>query len=136
MVQLTGALLGAADDLTALLTSQLDGLTLGDDDLGIQLRLTQHLFHFFLGAGHILAAGGDEFPCLFQLQRELGADLVQQIQRLVAADDAFVGAEGGALGLVDHGIQHVDQSLYVLFLHVSGHILSSIPPPPERVHIW
>ena len=51
--------------------------------------------------------------------RQLGADLVQQIQRLVAADDAFVGAEGGTLGLVDHAVEHIQQSLHVLFFHRS-----------------
>ena len=124
MIQLAGALLGAADDLAALLAGQLDGLALGDDDLGVQLRLTQHLLHFLFGTGHILTAGGDQLPGLFQLQRELGADLIQQIQRLIAVDDAFVGAEGGALGLVDHAVEHIQQSLHILFFHIPGSFLS------------
>ena len=135
-VQLTAALLGPVDDVGALLPRLLDDLALGDDGLGVQLGLAHHLLHFLLGACHIVVAGGDELLGLFQLQGQLRAHLVQDIQGLVPVDGAFFGAEGGALGLVDHVIEHVDQSLYVLFLHVSGHILSSIPPPPVRVHIW
>ena len=125
-----------ADDVGALLPCLLDDLALGDDGFGVQLGLTHHFFHFFFGAGHIVVAGGDQFLGLFQLQRQLGADLVQDIQCFVPVDGAFFGVESNAFGLVDHVIQHVDQTLYVLFFHVSGHILSSIPPQPVRVHIF
>ena len=135
-VQLAAALLGPVDDVGALLPRLLDDLALGDNGLGVQLGLTHHLFHFFFGPGHIVVAGGDQFLGLFQLQRQLGADLVQDIQCFVPVDGAFFGVEGNTFGLVDHVIQHVDQALHVLFFHVSGHILSSIPPQPVRVHIF
>ena len=148
MIQLLAAILGAADDLAALLARQLQRLALGYDGAGVQLRLTEHALRLLLGAGHIFAAGGDQLLRLLQLQGQLGADLVQQIQCLVPDDDTFVRAEGHAFCLVDHAIEHIQKALYIFlfhgavrsFLFVGGGRLTpaaaSIPRRPAPVHTF
>ena len=117
MVQLLAAFLGPANDLGTLAAGLLQGLALGDDDLGVQLRLTQHLLHFLLGGGHILLPRPHQLLRLLDLQRQLGPDIVQQIQRLITADDALIRAEGRTLGLVDHAVKHIQQPLHILLFH-------------------
>ena len=148
MIQLLAAVLGPADDLAALLACQLQCLTLGHDGAGIQLRLTQYLLRLLLGPGHIFAAGGDQLLGLFQLQRQLGPDLIQQIQRLVPDDDTFVRAEGHAFCLVDHAVEHIQQALYIFLFHSAvrsflfvgaGRLnpaAASIPRRPAPVHTF
>ena len=71
-----------------------------------------------IGLVHILLLGLHQLLSLGELAGQLVADLVQQVQRLIAVDDAFFGAEGGALGLVDHAEQHVQKLLHIFVFHL------------------
>ena len=67
-----------------------------------------------IGLVHILLLGLHQLLSLGELAGQLVADLVQQVQRLIAVDDALFGAEGGALGLVDHAEQHLSL-IHIIF---------------------
>ena len=65
-------------------------LALGDLALGLELRLLHHALHVALGGLHILVAGADQLLRALELRRHLRADLVEQVERLVAVEHTFV----------------------------------------------
>ena len=92
-------------------------LALRDLALGLEFRLLHHALDVALGSLHILVAGADKLLRALELHRHLRADLVEQVERLVAVEHALVVRQRRVLRLVDHLIQHIQQLLYILFSH-------------------
>ncbi|CAN4034311.1 DUF6547 domain-containing protein, partial [Dysosmobacter welbionis] len=110
LVQLAAALLRPGHHLAGLLLGRIEHLAVGHLGLGIQLRLTHHPVHVPFGILHKLVPGGEQLLGALDLHRQLGPQLVQQIQQLVPVHHAHIGFQGRGLGVLDPLVQHIDQT--------------------------
>ena len=136
LVELAGPLLRVGDDLAGLLLGGVEHLAVGDLGAGLQLRLAHHAVHIPLGVLHELLPGGQQLLGPLDLHRQLGPQLIQQIQHLIPVHHAHAGLERRGLGLLDPLIEHVDEPVDVTachgthspFLPSSSGSAGSLPP--------
>ena len=76
---------------------------------GALLRLIADAFGLALGVVDEFVAGGDQTLCLGKLHRHGGLDLIEDLEDLVALDDALFVAERHAPCLRHHGIKLVNE---------------------------
>ncbi|CAN4021077.1 hypothetical protein AKKGGB_AKKGGB_04550, partial [Dysosmobacter welbionis] len=66
------------------------------------------------GILHKLVPGGEQLLGALDLHRQLGPQLVQQIQQLVPVHHAHIGFQGRGLGVLDPLVQHIDQTVHII----------------------
>ena len=112
----------------ALFAGDTEHLGLGDLVLRVLLGLLHHALDVALGGLDIVLLCADELLRAGKFHRQLGADLVEQIERLVAVQNALVARQRRVLRAVDHLVKHIQKMLHIIVRHGLLSILSQAPP--------
>ena len=96
--------------------------------LRVLLGLLHHALDVALGGLDIVLLCTDELLRAGKFHRELGANLVEQVERLVAVQNALVARQRRVLRAVDHLVKHIQKMLHIIVRHGLLSILSQAPP--------
>lgn len=66
--------------------------------------------------GHMLVIAAPHVPSIYELDWELGAELMQSVSRIAAATKAAFGADG--IAIKQHNDQHGGQDVFHLHFHI------------------
>ena len=104
LVELAGALFRLGHDLAGLFLGRIEHLAVGNLGAGLQLCLTHHALHISFRILHELLAGSQQLLRTLDFHGDLCAQFIQQIQHLIALQNALLCTKRQTPGILNHFI--------------------------------